>query len=104
PLISGNKFADPLPTGDPIQGGGTADGIVHPGDTITYTVQAKNDGLAQKIITITDTVPTGTTYTSGAKCDDATITCTFDGVSGRVLQWTMTLPGNTTSTVSFPVK
>jgi uncharacterized repeat protein (TIGR01451 family) len=101
PVITGTKDANPLPTGDPIPGTNPqqfADGIVHPGDVITYTLGAQNAGLASKAITITDDVPGGTTYKTGSASCGTAQNCTVSTATSNnvtTVTWHLTLPPGT---------
>lgn len=66
---------------------------VSPGDTMTFTFRIKNSANTEKTLTVTDTVPAGTTYTSGAQT-----------VNGSLLSWTVTIPTGKTAEVSYSVK
>ena len=46
--------------------GNTQAGVVEPGDTLQYTINATNSGQDSSVGTVlTDTIPTGTTYVAG---------------------------------------
>lgn len=52
----------------------------NPGDTITYTISYENTGSGEATdVTITDTIPAGTTYVSSSP--------TYDSVSGSTYTW-----------------
>lgn len=72
------------------------------GDIITYTIEIKNDGTAEKTIDITDKIPENTEFYSVE--DDGTEIKENEKVTG--VKWTKTIPENTTTpiTVSFKVK
>ncbi len=54
-----------------------------PGDEVTFTFSLKNSRKTDAVIEITETVPTNSTYVSGA-----------DTVDGNNLKWSVTVPGN----------
>lgn len=66
---------------------------VNPGDTMTFTFSITNYGDAEKAVQIKDTVPSNTTYVSGA-----------DAVDGNSLTWTVSVPAGSTASVSYEVK
>ena len=66
---------------------------VNPGDTLTFTFRLQNNSNITKPLTITDTVPDGATYVSGAQT-----------VNGKALSWTVTVPTGETVDVSYSVK
>ncbi len=74
---------------------------------LTYTLVAQNQGLSASSgdVTITDTVPTGTTYVTGsAKCVSSSVSCTASEAGG-VVTWAIGsgIPGGGTVDVSFAV-
>ena len=66
---------------------------VNPGDNVTFTFDIRNTNDEPKTLVVTDTVPAGTTYVSGAET-----------VNGDTLNWTVTVPSNSTVTVSYSVQ
>ena len=71
--------------------------LVEAGDTLTYTITYANNTDGVATVTVTDTIPTNTTYVEGSASDggvfaDGTITWTIEGVE----------PG-ATGTVTFQV-
>ena len=71
--------------------------LVEAGDTLTYTITYANNTDGVATVTVTDTIPTNTTYVDGSASDggvfaDGTITWTIEGVE----------PG-ATGTVTFQV-
>ncbi|MDI6791344.1 MAG: OmpA family protein [bacterium] len=90
-LSTGNKSSADATGGDLI-----------PGDTITYTITVRNTGSdTADNISITDTIPTNTTYVSGSiKGGDVRDTSGLPGL----LAWTIyTLAPNTEDSVTFQV-
>ena len=63
------------------------------GGEVTFTFLMDNRSTAEKTLTVTDTVPAGTTYVSGA-----------DTVDGSTLSWTVTVPAGEVKEVSYTVK
>jgi len=70
---------------------------VNPGDTVTYTISVTNQNSQPVTLTVTDTVPEIATLVSA----DKTEVCS---VSGDQLSWQLTVPANTTSSVSYVVQ
>ena len=66
---------------------------VSPGDTMTFTFRIKNSSSFEKTLTVSETVPAGTTYASGTQT-----------VSGNQLSWSVTVPAGKTVEVSYSVK
>lgn len=66
---------------------------VSEGGEVTFTFRMENRSAAEKALTVTDTVPEGTTYVSGA-----------DAVDGTALSWNVTVPAGETKEVSYTVK
>lgn len=66
---------------------------VNAGDEITYTFSIRNDNKTAKTLEITDKVPANTVYVSGG-----------DRVEGDMLYWTVTVPAESTTKVSYTVK
>jgi len=79
---------------------------VNIGDTLTYTIMYKNEELTAQSITITDIVPTFTTYVPGSgkiNGADATGADTF-GESGGTLTWVIAnVPAGGSGQVTFSV-
>jgi len=71
---------------------------VKTGDVVTYTLQYRNTGLgASSNTTITDTIPSGTTYVAASASNGGTL-------AGSVLTWTIGAVGvGTTASVTFQV-
>ena len=65
---------------------------VNPGDTMTFTFRIKNRSSITKTVTVTDTVPAGTTYVSGAHT-----------VSGKTLSWTVPIPAGAAVDLTYSV-
>jgi len=65
---------------------------VNPGDTMTFTFRLQNNSSIAKPLTVTDTVPAGTTYVSGAQW-----------VQGDQLTWIVTVPAGETKEISYSV-
>ena len=63
------------------------------GDEVAFTFVLKNSRKSDATIVINDTVPTNTTYVSGA-----------DSVDGNTLKWTVTVPAAGKTEVSYTVK
>lgn len=78
---------------DPVTGS-----VVHPGDTVTYTITLSNAGLVPNTgVTVTDAVPAGTTYVASSASDGGTL-------NGGILTWSgLTVPAQGTKAVSFNV-
>ena len=71
--------------------------LVQAGDTLTYTITYANNTAGEATVTVTDTIPTNTTYVEGSASDggeyaDGVITWTIDKV-----------PAGGTGTVTFQV-
>lgn len=66
---------------------------VNTNDELTFTFNLENHANVAKTLTVTDTVPTGTAYLSGAQT-----------VSGDALSWSVTVPAGGTAQVSYKVK
>ena len=71
--------------------------LVEAGDTLTYTITYANNTAGEATVTVTDTIPTNTTYVEGSASDggeyaDGVITWTIDKV-----------PAGGTGTVTFQV-
>ena len=66
---------------------------VYPGELITYSFVIKNSGSGRGTIEITDTIPTNTSYVSGA-----------GNAEGSFLSWKVTVTAGETKTVSYTVK
>ncbi len=66
---------------------------VNPGETMTFTFSIRNTNKKEVTVSVRDTVPTNTTYISGA-----------DTVTGSELAWEVTIPAGETKTVSYTVK
>lgn len=66
---------------------------VNVGDEITYTFSLYNIGKADRVISISDKIPTGTSLLSGC-----------DNVSGDSLAWSVTVGAGATVKVSYTVK
>ena len=80
-----------------------ANGKTKVGDVLTYTVSFKLDEAAEAI-TVTDTVPTGTSYVAdSAKCDTEGADATIKSESGTI-SWSFDKLLAGTYTVSFKVK
>lgn len=75
---------------------------VTPGQTITYTLSyANSGGTAVTPATITDTVPAGTSYSSGATCSPA---CAGSpSFAAGVISWPVNVAAGGSGSVSFPV-
>ncbi len=65
---------------------------VNVGDEVTFTFHIENHGNEAKTLTVTDTVPAGTTYISGA-----------EAANGDSLSWTVTLAAGESRDVSYTV-
>ena len=63
------------------------------GEEITYTFEMYNQNDREVTLAVSDVVPAGSEYVSGA-----------DTVSGNTLSWQVTIPANTRKTVSYVVK
>ena len=63
------------------------------GDEVTFTFVLKNSRKSEATVVINDTVPTNTTYVSGA-----------DSVDGNTLKWTVNIPVGGKTQVSYTVK
>ena len=63
------------------------------GGEVTFTFHMENRSSAEKVLTVTDTVPEGTTYVSGA-----------EAVNGNTLTWNVTVPADGEADVSYTVK
>jgi uncharacterized repeat protein (TIGR01451 family) len=108
PIITATKNASPLPIEDDPTGG-----IVHPGDAITYTIPVSNAGLVGSPVTVTDTVPVGTTYVAGsASCGAGASNCNASAPDQNgLITWTFDIDAGTagnpitpaTASVSFQV-
>lgn len=86
-----HKSADP-PSGSDVE----------PGDQIDYTLHYANTGTVDADdVTITDEVPTGTSYVAGSA--DCTTTCTA-GINGNTVTWTLDIPANSSGDATFSVK
>lgn len=66
---------------------------VNPGDTMTFTLSLTNYGDQETTIEIKDSVPSNTTYVSGAGT-----------VNSSNLSWTLTVPAGSTASVTYTVK
>ena len=66
---------------------------VYPGELITYSFVLKNSGNGKGTISISDTVPTNTSYVSGA-----------DKVDGSILSWSVTLAAGESKTINYTVQ
>lgn len=63
------------------------------GEEITYTFEMYNQNDHEVTLAVSDVVPAGSVYVSGA-----------DAVDGDALSWQVTIPANTRKTVSYVVK
>lgn len=66
---------------------------VNPGDTMTFTFSLTNYGNRETTVEIKDTVPSNTSYVSGAQ-----------EVNGNELSWTLTVPAGGTARAVYTVK
>ncbi len=66
---------------------------VSAGGEVTFTFHIENRSTAEKQLVVTDTVPEGTTYVSGAET-----------VNGNTLTWNVTVPAEESKDVSYTVK
>lgn len=66
---------------------------VNPGEEMEFTFVVENQTGKEKTLEICDTVPTNTTYISGAQ-----------KVNGAALSWTVTVPAHGKTSVSYKVK
>jgi uncharacterized repeat protein (TIGR01451 family) len=70
---------------------------VKAGDVVTYFLTASNSGIAERRnISISDSIPAGTTYVAGSATDGGTL-------AGNSLSWTLNLAAGESKTVSFQV-
>ena len=67
------------------------DGVVNFGDTVGYSIRATAGGNAQQtMVTVTDVVPTGMTFTPGSNvCLDGVVCTTAYDAATRTLSWTV---------------
>ncbi len=71
---------------------------IEAGSELTYTITVNNTGSgALNNITVSDVIPTGTTYVAGSADNGGTLT-------GNILNWTIDIPIGTQKAVSFKVK
>jgi large repetitive protein len=95
------------PTVTAVKSSNPTDGsIVHLGDTVTYTITLTNSGQVDaNNVTVTDQVPTGTTFVAGSAAVNGTADPSITPDSSGVLTWSgITVPAdNGTATVSFQV-
>jgi uncharacterized repeat protein (TIGR01451 family) len=79
---------------------------VNPGDTVTYTLAAKNTGSGPGSITVTDGAPTGTTLTTPAPaCPANTASTCSVTVTGSSISWVISsLAAGATDDLTFAVK
>jgi uncharacterized repeat protein (TIGR01451 family) len=79
---------------------------VDPGELVTYTVTATNNGDGPGAVTVMDAVPTGTTLTTPAPACPANSTATTCAVtvSGSTISWVISdLPAATSYALAFSV-
>ena len=70
--------------------------LVGPNTVVTYTLTVTNAGRQDKTgFTVTDSVPTGTTYNGDASCNGAANCVAHE--SGGVITWTLDVPGGSVS-------
>jgi uncharacterized repeat protein (TIGR01451 family) len=77
----------------------TPDGLVRPGEPITYTLHFQNTGCGDaRQAELLDAIPAGTTYVSGS----ATGGLTYDATNKRV-RWSGVLPAGTSKDFTFQI-
>ena len=105
PAYTTNKVENP-PYGKLAQG---TDGTVNPetlkvGDELTYRINYYNNKATVATVTITDTIPAGTTYIANSATHSSQLT-EIEDASGKTteLKWVMSVQPNTSGYVSFKV-
>jgi uncharacterized repeat protein (TIGR01451 family) len=79
-------------------------GTVAPGQKITYTILAANSGTAASgAVSVTDAVPTGTTYVSGSASCNSAVGCTASESSGTVTFTISSIAASSSDTLTFAV-
>ncbi len=66
---------------------------VHPGETVTYTINLENTTNEDKTVTVKDSVPTNTNLIDGC-----------DTVNNGQMSWDVTVPSGETKNISYTVK
>lgn len=107
PVVT-NKVTNIVPektVADDTQGISDADGQdVNVGDVLTYTVSYKNTETTASTVTITDTVPTGTTFVAQSAGTNADGSYVAPDATGKIA-WTIpNVAAGATGSVSFQVK
>ena len=84
-------------TADPVSGSD-----VSRGEQIDYTLHYANTGTTDaNNVTITDAVPTGTSYVTGSAACSTTCTPSFNG---STVSWSLNIPANSAGVATFSVK
>jgi uncharacterized repeat protein (TIGR01451 family) len=92
-------FALEYPVITAVKSSSPVDGsVVHPGDTVIYTITLSNAGLLSATgVDLTDAVPAGTTYVANTASDGGVL-------NGTTLSWSgLTVPAGGTKAVTFDV-
>jgi uncharacterized repeat protein (TIGR01451 family) len=72
------------------------------GDTITYTITARNDGSTSRVVTVTDSLPLSVTLVSGS-FDPTTGTAVLPPGGNRAFTWTINVDGMSSESLNFQV-
>ena len=101
--IAANDCVEFMPPTGPVLGATkTATAAAMPGDTVTYTVDIINGGVADSTATtMVDPIPAGMTYVA-ASCTATSGTCTYNGTDDQV-EWSGTVAVGATETITFEV-
>ncbi len=83
----------------------TDDGSPEPGDVLTYTLLAANNGsVAETTVRITDAIPPGTTYVAGSATTAAPFAVTYDALQNAVVWTAASFGAGQSATLTFQVR
>jgi uncharacterized repeat protein (TIGR01451 family) len=72
------------------------------GDSITYTITARNDGSTSRVVTVTDSLPPSVTLVSGS-FNPTTGTAVLPPGDNRAFTWTISVDGMSSESLNFQV-
>jgi uncharacterized repeat protein (TIGR01451 family) len=81
----------------------SAAGEIASGDTITYTIIARNDGSTSRVVTVTDSLPPSVTLISSSFHPPTGTTILPPGIAPRAFAWTVNVEGNNSERLDFQV-